>query len=54
MLGLRHYVCDRCQTVHASPTDPPWCSRCDGEALREITADLQAETDFWPVKQPEP
>jgi hypothetical protein len=47
MLGLRYYACDRCDAVHASPAVPPWCSRCDGRSLREITRDLQADAYFW-------
>jgi hypothetical protein len=40
-LGLRYYACEGCDAVHAAPTDPPWCSRCGGESLRELTERLQ-------------
>jgi hypothetical protein len=48
VLGLRFYVCDGCDTVHASPDEPPGCRDCGGRRLREITRQLQADTYFLP------
>jgi hypothetical protein len=47
MLGLRFFVCDRCETVHASPEESRSCTSCEGGSVREITGALQTDTYFW-------
>ncbi len=48
VLGLRFFVCERCETVHASPDEPPRCRDCGVGTFREITHRLQADTYFLP------
>lgn len=47
MLGLRFFVCDHCETVHAAPETSSSCSNCAEGPLREITDQLQADACFW-------
>jgi hypothetical protein len=48
VLGLRFFVCEGCETVHASPDEPPGCRDCGVGTFREITRRLQADTYFLP------
>jgi hypothetical protein len=48
VLGLRFYACEACDAVHAGPTEPPWCGRCRGGSLVEITHELQEDAYFSP------
>ena len=50
MLGLRFFVCGGCDTVVASPDEPPWCDSCGDGSLEEITHELHADTFYTPFK----
>ncbi len=46
VLSLRYFVCEQCETVYASPDEPPNCNNCGGQSLREITHDLHSDAYF--------
>jgi hypothetical protein len=48
MPGLRFFLCLDCDTVYASPDEPPACADCDGHRLREITSGVQDASYFAP------
>lgn len=50
MLGLRYFVCQRCETVFGLPGPPTECGRCGHERLSELSGDGDAAAYFAPVE----
>ena len=48
MLGLRFFVCERCDTVFAFPEDVSRCSACEEGSLDELTQTLAYDAYFAP------
>ncbi|MFC7068692.1 hypothetical protein [Halobaculum lipolyticum] len=46
MLGLRYFVCERCDSVHSGLEEPAACARCAAVAFAELPAGTGADAYF--------
>ncbi|MFC7137757.1 hypothetical protein [Halobaculum litoreum] len=46
MLGLRYYVCEACDAVHADVGEPTACGRCGDGAFVDVSATVRGDDYF--------